>query len=70
MATWAYAQDKSSSRNVIDRTFTVGHILIGAVTGPLFFALGLYYALSVTPIMEYVDKLLSLPLFTWRGKDM
>lgn len=69
MMSWTLAQDKSASKNALDRTFTLGHILLGVAIGPLAFALGLYYALSMTSIMEYLEKLLSLPLFTWRGKD-
>lgn len=74
MMTWSYAQEKvqasiADPRNIERRTFKFGHVLIGVIFGPLAFVLGLLYALSMTPIMEYLEKLLSLPLFIWRGKD-
>lgn len=74
MVTWAYAQEKvqasiADPRNVGRRTFAFGHVLAGVIFGPIAFVLGLLYALQMTPIMNYVDKLLALPLFTWRGKD-
>ncbi|MFA7308431.1 MAG: hypothetical protein WC026_17375 [Hyphomicrobium sp.] len=70
LTTWAYAQENvqasvADPENVERRTFTVGHMVVGVVFGPLAFVLGLLYALSMTPIMEYVERFLSTKLFTW-----
>jgi hypothetical protein len=74
LTTWAYAQEKvqapiADPENTERRTFTVGHMVVGVVFGPLAFVLGLLYALSMTPIMEYVERFLSTKLFVWRKKS-
>ena len=73
MMSWADAQEEvrasiADPRNVGRRTFKFGHVLAGVLLGPIAFVFGLLYVFSVTPIMEYLDTILSLPLFTWRSK--
>jgi hypothetical protein len=65
MATWAFSKDPKK-----DVQFNIGHVLFGAVLGPVSFVVGLFYAATVTEIMKYVTEFLSLPLFTWRNGNV
>lgn len=61
LATWAYAKEDSGPRS-----FTVGHIVLGLVLGPLAFAGGVIWALLAADYMKHIDRWLSIELFTWR----
>ena len=70
MTTWTNAQESLPTiydqRKVEARTFTVGHFLLGVVTGPVALIIGIITLANYKKWVKYVDKFLSMGLFKWR----
>lgn len=64
LASWAYSHEGDSQT----RRFTVGHLVMGMVFGPLAFAVGVIWVILAANWMKYFDRFLSIELFMWRER--